>query len=302
MGANEIVEILNVGLSLITSIAGAVFTTIFLRRNTKTEEFERIKAGKLGEVADEMLKAGEMTYIDYYKANNFLEIAKKADIYYIESQKGDITDNHKFESDDFDWFIRYFDAVGDVSDDEMQNLWAKILAGQAANKSSFSFKTIDLMRCISKQDAELFIKICSCSFKLMDGRLFLPNDNEYLKYVGIKYSDIMKLNELGLIYNDGMLELDVTISIEPSPLFINSNFVSLVSSPNGSGSFIKIEQFPFTNAGKEISGITETDTDTNNLIKYIQILSNKKRAKFTVHKITRIIDGSIECDENPISI
>lgn len=58
--------------SPVNVIAGSLFTAIFLRKNTATQEFEKIKAGKFQEVADELLESGKMTYTEFYKANNFL--------------------------------------------------------------------------------------------------------------------------------------------------------------------------------------------------------------------------------------
>lgn len=46
---------------------------------TSTQEFEKIKAGHMKEVAIKLLETGKMTYSEYYKMSNFLEIAQKAD-------------------------------------------------------------------------------------------------------------------------------------------------------------------------------------------------------------------------------
>ena len=67
--------------SVVGPVAGALFTAIFLRHNTKANEFEKIKAGQFEEVANDLLASGKMTYTEYYKANNFLKVAKKADEY-----------------------------------------------------------------------------------------------------------------------------------------------------------------------------------------------------------------------------
>lgn len=82
MNGTEIINFLANGLegmsSAVGPVAGALFTAIFLRHNTKVDEFEKIKAGKFKEVADDLLASGKMTYTEYYKANNFLTIAKKS--------------------------------------------------------------------------------------------------------------------------------------------------------------------------------------------------------------------------------
>ena len=59
-------------------VVGSLITVLFLRKNTSTTEFEKIKAGKFDEVLDDLLSSGHLTYTELYKANNFLKIAKKA--------------------------------------------------------------------------------------------------------------------------------------------------------------------------------------------------------------------------------
>ena len=126
-------------------VVGSLITVLFLRKNTSTTEFEKIKAGKFDEVLDDLLSSGHLTYTELYKANNFLKIAKKADKYY--SQKAHLETTGCFE---FDWLIRYYEAVGNISDENMQDLWAKILAGEINSPSAYSLKTIDTLRNMRK--------------------------------------------------------------------------------------------------------------------------------------------------------
>ena len=85
MNGTEIISFLSNNAPAIVSgtapIVGAIITSIFLRSNTATTEFEKIKAGKFDEMIEELLKNGQMTYTEYYKANNFLKIAKN--IYFV---------------------------------------------------------------------------------------------------------------------------------------------------------------------------------------------------------------------------
>ena len=59
MNGTEIITFLSNNLDTISSavgpVAGALFTAIFLRHNTKTDEFEKIKTGQFKEVADDLL-------------------------------------------------------------------------------------------------------------------------------------------------------------------------------------------------------------------------------------------------------
>ncbi len=275
--------------SAVSPVAGALFTAIFLRHNTKTDEFEKIKAGQFKEVANDLLMSGKMTYTEYYKANNFLMVAKKADNYYKEHPR--IEEQGMY---DFDWFVRFFEAVGNVSDETMQNLWAKILAGEIARPSTFSLKAIDVMRNLSKRDAELFIKVCSHSFMSSVTNIYLPNEDEYIESVGIQYTDIMKLSELGLIFNDATITLNINLSTQPLILVNTHDLIMLMTSASGNSEKISIRQYPFTEVGKELSALISESVSEEDFLRYSQVLSHNKTYKISVHKVIKWNDDSVE--------
>ena len=275
--------------SAVSPVAGALFTAIFLRHNTKTDEFEKIKAGQFKEVANDLLMSGKMTYTEYYKANNFLMVAKKADNYYKEHPR--IEEQGMY---DFDWFVRFFEAVGNVSDETMQNLWAKILAGEIARPSTFSLKAIDVMRNLSKRDAELFIKVCSHSFMSSVTNIYSPNEDEYIESVGIQYTDIMKLSELGLIFNDATITLNINLSTQPLILVNTHDLIMLMTSASGNSEKISIRQYPFTEVGKELSALISESVSEEDFLRYSQVLSHNKTYKISVHKVIKWNDDSVE--------
>ena len=64
------------------------------------------------------------------------------------------------EMDD-DWIANFFDKCRFFSDEQMQILWSKILAGEANNAGRFSKRTVNLLSSFDKRDAELFRTVCS---------------------------------------------------------------------------------------------------------------------------------------------
>lgn len=106
----------------------------------------------------------------------------------------------KPENIEKDWLTYFFDKSRLVSDDEMQSLWANILAGQANNPGKFSKKTVDLVGSLDKRDANLFTKLCT--FTWMLGGLtpiILHDDADPYKKEGIVFSTLSHLDSLGLI-------------------------------------------------------------------------------------------------------
>lgn len=294
MNGTEIINFLSDNFSIIMSAVGSVtgglFTAIFLRHNTATAEFEKIKAGQFKEVADDLLKSGKMTYTEYYKANNFLSIAKKADEYYSKM------DNNANPIYDFDWFVRFYEAVGNISDDTMQELWAKILAGEISRPSSFSLKTIDTLRNIGKKEAELFVKVCAHSFMLPgSGTIFLPNNDKYLKKYGIQYTDIMKLNEQGLIFNDGTIGSNYNINKSPQIIFTTRDLIMTIASTDGKDMSTRIALYPFTQVGIEIASLMPPSTLEECFFEFGRQLAQKNRNySLEIHRIIQIRDDYIQ--------
>lgn len=101
------------------------------------------------------------------------------------------------ESVNQDWATRFFDIVQDVSDDEMQLLWGQILAGEIKQPKSYSLRTLELLRNMTKEEAELFRKVAQ--FTLKQGNVFLFSADGVLEKFGISYSAIAKLIEIGLL-------------------------------------------------------------------------------------------------------
>ena len=197
MEPTSIIQILNQipGFSnSVSLIIGSIITAVFLRRNTQAQEFEKIQANKFAEVANDLLESGKMTLTEYYKTKNFLKIAEMADS--MVQNKGDESSDKQYS---FDWFIRYYEASGNISDEEMQLLWAKILAGEIEKPSSYSLRTLDVLRNMSKEEAECFVKICNTAIKIESGKYAIPADHDYISKNSINYSDILMLEEIGLI-------------------------------------------------------------------------------------------------------
>lgn len=66
---------------------------------------------------------------------------------------------------DQDWFSQFTLLAEDVSNSTMQDLWAKILAGEISQPGTFSLKSLALFKSMSITDAKLLAKVCSLAVK-----------------------------------------------------------------------------------------------------------------------------------------
>ena len=113
---------------------------------------------------------------------------------------------------DHDWTAQFFSDVQDVSSEQMQTLWAKILAGEVTNPGSTSIRTLSILKNLNQDIAGLFARFCCLrvflkneDFQIFDARVPFLGDygegNALQKY-GIAYGSLNHLNEYGLIVSD----------------------------------------------------------------------------------------------------
>jgi uncharacterized repeat protein (TIGR03899 family) len=102
---------------------------------------------------------------------------------------------------DEDWTTRFFNIVEEISNEDMQALWGRILAGEVKEPKSYSLRTLELIRNLSKKEADTFMKVAKFSIKSGNGHyVFKGNDeNKLSKDFKINYEDIALLTEIGLI-------------------------------------------------------------------------------------------------------
>ncbi len=299
MNGSEIIAFLENNFATISSTVGAVvgglFTAIFLRSNTSMQEFEKIKAGQFKDVADDLLASGKMTYTEYYKAKNFLAVAEKADEYYSKMPQKEKVDRY-----DFDWFIRFYESVGNISDEEMQDLWAKILAGEICKPLTYSLRTIDVLKNLSKADAELFEEVCAHSI-FSDGIWFLPRYQNYLDSAGIIYLKIMQLCELGLLYNSDSIVFNIKRTANEDVLLVFKDLVLTYDSNDENLSGFTIEHYPFTQVGKEIASLRELFANEERFLIFAnEVKKSAPKARIEVHRITSRNDNGIEYDDKDL--
>ena len=45
----------------------------------------------------------------------------------------------------YDWFVRFFEAAGNISDEYLQKIWDKVLTGEYTKQGNFSLRTLDTL-------------------------------------------------------------------------------------------------------------------------------------------------------------
>ena len=126
------------------------------------------------------------------RQTNMEEITKKAmPLLADESNPGNMED---------DWVTNFYAKSRIVSNDDMQRIWAQVLAGEANTPGSFSKRTVNLLGDLDKRDADLFQQLCG--FGCVLGRfILLVIDSQAKIYTDlvINFESLSHLDSLGLI-------------------------------------------------------------------------------------------------------
>lgn len=96
---------------------------------------------------------------------------------------------------DPDWFWRWRTGAQEVSREEMQRLWASLLAGEVARPGTYSLHTVDFLSRLSKADADLIARVAP--FIISDRIIRLGDD--FFASKGIRFDDFLYLEDIGII-------------------------------------------------------------------------------------------------------
>jgi hypothetical protein len=110
--------------------------------------------------------------------------------------------NPEARPDDIDdeWLANFFSHARNSSDAEMQDVWARILSGEANQPGTFSKRTINLMAGISKEDALSFSKLINTAWDFNGLSPLIYNiEDEIYTSNGITFNSVNRLSSIGLM-------------------------------------------------------------------------------------------------------
>lgn len=195
-----------------------------------------------------------------------------------------------------EWMHRFIDAAGDISTEDLQIIWSKVLAGEVLEPTSFSLRTLECLRNLDVRDAKLFEFIC----KFVVFNELIIFDREFFKRHGIQYSYILHMDECGLLNSDGTITLNVEVPEKPELILDFGEYVLMAKSDKERRFFVP--QFPLTAAGRELSKIVDCKMDFE-LIKELcrTVKKNNDKIDFSLHKVDYREGKSFHYDDTPIS-
>ena len=181
---------------------------------------------------------------------------------------------------DHDWTARFFNDVQDVSSEEMQSLWAKVLAGEVERAGSTSIRTLGILKNLDQATAYLFRKFCSaCVFLSPDGKTLMdarvPSlggnaGSNSLQAYGLHFGALNILNEHGLIISDYNswhdYRLSIGLKIDNPPQLIRMPFcfqdrywILIPTSERDPSKEFRLSGVALTRSGCELAGVVGSE-------------------------------------------
>lgn len=187
-----------------------------------------------------------------------------------------------------DWINVYFESAKNASDIYMQDVWAKVLVGELESPGMFSYKTLDVLKNMSKEDFLLFEKMCSVQVEGV-----IVRGNAYKNH-GLQWMNCLKLCELGLLSLDGTERTWELSGKAIQPMFLN-NFTIVLKNKSDSIQKVTFEVFVLTYAARELLNIVEFVYDKSFVEDVVEDIKkyNSDKVEYEIQKVL-ILNAKVE--------
>ncbi|MDY0042033.1 MAG: DUF2806 domain-containing protein [Desulforhabdus sp.] len=234
----------------VSSAIGGIFEPWQIKRVAKAQaEASLIRAKAEIEITDLHRRAMHRFVEEEAKRQENMESITRRALPQLE----DGSDPSKMEDD---WVTNYFDKSRIISDTDMQELWARVLAGEANSPGSYSKRTVNFLASLDKADANLFTSLCGFGW-LIAGNirlLIFDADNAMYDDRGINFDCLNHLDDIGLVshehiagFLDTKLPKRITVQYHGSILHIEFN--------NEADNELPLGQVILTKTGEQLAGI-----------------------------------------------
>lgn len=182
------------------------------------------------------------------KLRNTVAVIEKAQTHFAEGEK---VSN---EPVDEGWKNRFFGIVEEISDEELREIWGRVLAGEIKKPKSYSLRTLEILRNLTKEEASIVVKAAS----------FTINKTIVYKNSSLSLSEKLLLQEIGLMLDDG-IGLEYTWNVkgkEKHIIVLDDNYLFVLHNENEKPVEFHIDIYTLSTAGREIFRLVNIDKNT----------------------------------------
>jgi uncharacterized repeat protein (TIGR03899 family) len=187
---------------------------------------------------------------------------------------------------DPDWFQQFCDLILDISNLSMQQLWAKILAGEIASPGKFSLKTLHTLKRMSFKEAQALQQASNLSCRTRQD----PNARIYFGYIrkpslwrlltgrshavlnlnqfGLSYPQILSLMDIGLLHSS-----EIESGELPAGQILNWQYQHQSINGTITSKAVVLQYYKYTASGAELLPLLSTQTHAQYLDALKQLLA-----------------------------
>jgi hypothetical protein len=186
----------------VSSAVGVLYEPTRVRRKAKADADAAIILAQGEERLGTALRAAERVSSREIRRQRNIESVVEGALRYLPESVGE-------EEVEGDWVVQFFDYCQDVGDEEMQSLWAKILAGEVAAPKSYSPRTLHTVKLLRKDDAQAFARFCGYVWEVGDlvGYVWAGRTDALLEAEGLSLQRLIHLQTIGLVQTYGSLQV-----------------------------------------------------------------------------------------------
>lgn len=178
------------------------------------------------------------------------------------------------ENLDPDWATAFYDSAKDSSDEEIQVLWGKILAGEIAHHGKFYKRTLSILKNMESEEAKHFVELVPLLITKETVPEFIFQNNEFFQY-----NDLQTLMDCGIVNSSDGLYTYTGLDQVKLPGF------KLVSK-NNDVKELQLEGFALTDAGLQLCQLIECNYADENYVKQlVDRLSRRNNKEISYKKL-----------------
>lgn len=201
---------------------------------------------------------------------------------------------------DNDWRTRFFNIAEEVSSEQMQQHWGKILAGEIAKPGSFSLRTLEVMRNLTQAEAIIFQRARYLATD--NGTIPSVNSNMGIgmEEFGVSFKEILKLREAGLLMDGDQLSIGLKLTSPHRFSTLGYNGMKLrFEALNPKADEIRLPILLLSNAGKELLTLIEPAVNMDFLYKVAS--SQQGNFNLSIGEIEAPLEAFVKLEVNNLS-
>lgn len=179
----------------ISNAVGVIYEPTRIKRKAKADAQASVIQALANLEVSEIEKRGleRLVHQEARKQKNIESITAKA--------INELPESADVNNLDEDWLVNFFDKCNKVSDEEMQSLWARVLAGEANKADTFSKRAINAIALLSKEEAQQFTQFCQFTWFINGYQpMILNHSHQVYKEVFSEFIiDLSHFEAIGLI-------------------------------------------------------------------------------------------------------